>query len=645
MASGINTLPRSFTIGSDVEAYSTFYAPLAFRLQESNDISGTTGGNFASLATADVVFVQSDGLHYRTYNPGSESFQSSILFGSHYYTYAIAVDFSNDGYQDLITANLTASTQAEPGATYITALKSDGATGLGILPFQNTPEVVSYIGPGSMQLDIEGAIIQASDLATADFNHDGFLDVIVVGVNNYSTNASDGNSVVTSICYAIGYGNGTGTFSFLNGWQPTGDNFGGQSSSFFSGRDALITPRVSTGDFDGDGQEDVAFAMHGDQGTSAGAFPPAYILWGDANAATTGLLNTASSNKYSNNWLQPQDIAGVLGQASDTVDQVVISFNSSLHVARFNPDRTLQQDNYITFPGIGRGNLGKLLDYDLDGLTDIVSVDGATSNVIVGYDWQGTTGNMFWFSGFDFGTDILAVAGFDYNGDGKPDLASGYNSDDHLYIYGNETAAKPIETQVTLVDGQRVSDGAINGVSPARMTGNGSQSLTVSLVGGNTRHDNALGYYIIDAEGRMGAARFLDLNAQAGEVLNIQLMHEGHTLGLFMVSGGQARNESLSGEFYFRERADLTEAGLGSRAPLLVREGDGRIVEGDIFHTLDADRIDLVNPLNAGGRVQALSRLDPSSSLVIGFEDTRLPFGDGDFNDLMLRVTHTDMVF
>jgi hypothetical protein len=632
------------TIGAQIETSSSFYAPLMFYLQESTDIYSTTGGNYGSLVTADVVFVQDDGLHYRAYNPSENSFNGSIVFGQHYYTYVVSADFTNDGYEDLVTANLTASTVSQPSNTYITSLRSAGATPNGNMPFVTGGEIVSYIGAGSMQLSIEGAIIQASDLAMADFNKDGFLDVIVAGLNSYSTNQSDGNSVVTSMCYAIGYGNGGGVFTFGNGWQPTGDNFGGTSSSFISGRDALITPRVGTGDFDGDGYVDVAFAMHGDDGGSGSALPPAYVLWGDANAASTGLLNIASSNKFNNGWFQPQDIMGVRGETSDTVDQLVISFNSSMHIARFNADRTLQQDNEIT--QLPRGNLGTLLDYDLDGLTDLLTVDGESSAVLTGYDWEGSSGAIIGFGGFIFGTDIQGVAGFDYNGDGKPDLASGYNNSDvHLYIYENQTPTNTDVAQVTLVEGQRVGDAAINGVPLEDMAGNGSQSVTVSLIGGSTIRDNALGYYILSEDGRMGEARFLDLNALNGQVLQIQLLAEGARLGLFLVAEGEARNESLSGTFHFRERATGAEARLGSDAPILVRDEDGRAVRGDIFHALDPNRLDFENPLNTGGHLQALSRQDMSGGIVIGFEDARLPFGDGDFNDLMLRVTHTDMFF
>jgi hypothetical protein len=68
--------------------------------------------------------------------------------------------------------------------------------------------------------------------------------------------------------------------------------------------------------------------------------------------------------------------------------------------------------------------------------------------------------------------------------------------------------------------------------------------------------------------------------------------------------------------------------------------GDEGFVAGDIFHTADADSLDLVNALNTGGQVQALSRFDAGDgSLMIGFEDLRLAQGDADFNDLVLRVS------
>ena len=642
---GLMTLPRSYTIGSQVETSSSFFAPDLFQLNESTDIYSTTGGNYRSLINADVIFVQSDGPHYRAYDASSNSFNGSITFGIWGgYTYVYTIDINNDGFDDLVTSNLTASSSSAPNSTYITALLSAGNGDLGSLPFPDGygQEPVSYIGDGSMQISIEGAIIQVSDLAFADFNRDGWLDVVAVGVNVYSTFGVSGtDNEDNDGCYAIGFGNGTGSFNFTNGFQPTGDVFGGINIT--AGLAAAVTPRVAAGDFDGDGLVDVAMAFHGDDGLPSTTNPPAYIVWGDSNSSSTGLLNIASSNKYSNGWVQPQDVAAVRGQASDTVDQLVIAFNSSMHIARFNSDRTLQQDNEIT--GLGRGNLGTLLDYDLDGLTDLVSVDGESSTVLLGYDWQGTSGDVIAAPGFFFGTDIQGVAGFDYNGDGKPDLASGDNSDDHLYIYSNETGDNTDVAQITLVERQRVSDSAINGVDARFMTGNGTASYAVSVVGGGAGFDNAFGWYVIGADGRMGEARFIDIDTAANAPVNLGPLAEGSRLGLFLVADGENLNPSFQGSFHFLDTASQARARIGSNAPILVSDSDGSVIQGNIFHTADARPLDVRNPLNSGGYLQALSRFDGSDTLLIGIEDLVLPDGDGDFNDLLLRVTVHDSIF
>ena len=60
--------------------------------------------------------------------------------------------------------------------------------------------------------------------------------------------------------------------------------------------------------------------------------------------------------------------------SAGAVDQLVISFNSSAHVASFNSDKSLSTDNEIK--STPRGNLGTSLDYDGDGSPDIMFADG-----------------------------------------------------------------------------------------------------------------------------------------------------------------------------------------------------------------------------------------------------------------------------
>jgi hypothetical protein len=143
----------------------------------------------------------------------------------------------------------------------------------------------------------------------------------------------------------------------------------------------------------------------------------------------------------------------------------------------------------------------------------------------------------------------------------------------------------------------------------------------------------------------MGEARFLDIHAAPDPPVNLGPLVAGSRLGFFLVANGENLNPSFQDGFHFLDHASNGQARIGSSAPTLVSDSDGRAIQGEIFHTTDARMFDVVNPLNGGGYFQALSRFDGRDTLIIGFEDLRLPFGDADFNDLMLRVTITDAIF
>ena len=60
-----------------------------------------------------------------------------------------------------------------------------------------------------------------------------------------------------------------------------------------------------------------------------------------------------------------------------------------------------------------------------------------------------------------------------------------------------------------------------------------------------------------------------------------------------------------------------------------------RAVQGEVFHTADADPDRLENNLNPGGAERVVSGADPTSgALLLGFEDLR----DFDFNDVVVGL-------
>ncbi|NMJ43964.1 DUF4114 domain-containing protein [Roseomonas sp. JC162] len=641
MPVGLDSLPDDVVIGAQSSSSGTFSYTLFQSLKESNEIYSVTGGLYREGPYSDLVFAQADGLHWRAYDPSSNAFDGSVVFGGAGDAYYVhSVDLNNDGFLDLVGTNRDSPTSGDPNSVRVYNYVAQPDAAPGAAPF--SAGSYNTIPIGAMVMLSSNDIVQVHDSAFADFNGDGRMDIIVAGVNQYDVSGvSGGNDIDVYGCYAIGLGNGDGTFAF-QGFQYTSTEAGGQSGT--AGLQSGILARVTAGDFDGDGLVDVAFAYHPDNGLPFSTpYPTAFIVWGDAgSSSSTPVLNVASSNTYTNSWDNPQDALAVRPSASATADQLVIAFNSSLHIASFNADRTLNQDTSIS--NTPRGNLGTSLDYDLDGSPDVMVADGNASGMFFGFDWT-ATGSSFAYGagGMTLGTDIDGGAGLDFNGDGKPDFFGPFK--DYLYVYENTTATTSDVGQVRLNEGIPVAGRAINGVGAGFMTGGGDAAYTVTVLGGRSSYDNALGWFDMRADGSFGPARFIDLKA-ATQGIDLGTPDAGSRIGLFLVANGAFLNDDLGGAFRFVDRQTGEDARLGSHDPMLVRDGPGGgAIVGDIFHSLDANPFDAVNPLNSGGRVQMLSRLDADGSLVIGMEDLRLANGDADFNDLVLRVTVTEPLF
>ncbi|CAH0149661.1 VCBS repeat-containing protein [Roseomonas sp. CECT 9278] len=636
--SGLNTLSDGFVLGSDIETSSPFRAEIYNPMKESDSIGSSTAGNYASLTRADLVFAQQDGLHWREYDAPSNTFNGSVVFGADAgLDYIYTTDLNGDGFGDIVGFPLTTAVPGDPNSLYVTSFQGTPNAAAGAAPFIN--ELYSYIPAGNMILEGPSDFLQVHDADFADFNGDGIMDIIVAGVNGYDVSApSSGNDIDTYGCYAIGLGNGLGNFNFQP-FQYNGVLAGGGNGS--AGLTSGILARVTTGDFNGDGLVDVAFAYHPDDGDDiVTPNPTAFVVWGDAGSSSDApILNTDSSNTYSNSWQNPQDVVA-LKPYPNYFAQLVITFDDQIHIAGFDFNKSLVNDNVIA--QTPRGNLGTLLDYDLDGSPDIMVSDGESSAIYFGYDWLGTSGDYAYEqTGLTLGTDIANATGADFNGDGKPDFYGSYN--DYLYAYENVTT--PASSAVTLVEADAVAPQAVNGVAAAFMTGDGAARYEVSVVGGRTAQDNALGWFEMHADGTFGTARFIDLDDAAAGGVGLATPAAGARIALFLVANGAFLNGDLDGAFRFVDAETGDTARLGSTSPRLVRDGTGAAILGDIFHTLDANPFDAGNALNTGGEVQALSRADGAQSLLVAFEDLRFSASDADFNDLVLRVSvSTDLV-
>jgi hypothetical protein len=113
----------------------------------------------------------------------------------------------------------------------------------------------------------------------------------------------------------------------------------------------------------------------------------------------------------------------------------------------------------------------------------------------------------------------------------------------------------------------------------------------------------------------------------------------GTRFGLFLIQDGHGLNGPLDGADLRFEAAAGGPAMIGDQAPPRLLAGDAK-VGGEIYHVIGQDAQDpTLNPLNPGGKEQALSGFAPDGSgLTVAFEDSKLGTGDGDFNDVLVDV-------
>jgi hypothetical protein len=171
-------------------------------------------------------------------------------------------DFNGDGLADLAiaAAQETVAGLRSAGAVHVLNGSLDGLTSTGSKRFtENTPSVPGSAASG----DLFGG-----DLATGDFDDDGFSD-LAVGVPGQDGSFFDAGAVV------VLYGSDTGLSGV--GSQRFGEaDVGGVSGSRFGFGTALIA-----GDFDGDGVDDLAIGIPGQEVAGQSLAGAVGVLYGD----------------------------------------------------------------------------------------------------------------------------------------------------------------------------------------------------------------------------------------------------------------------------------------------------------------------------------------------------------------------------
>jgi uncharacterized protein (TIGR03437 family) len=363
-------------------------------------------------------------------------------------------DFNRDGKPDLVTANYSANS--------VTVLLGDGSGGFTAAP--GSPFAVGT-NPASV--------------AVADFNGDGIPDLVI---------ANSGSNNVTILL-----GNGSGGFTPAAG------------SPFAVGTEPQS---VAVADFNGDGKPDLVTANYADRdltillGTGSGGFTvapgsplqagsfPRSVAVGDFNGDGKPDLVTAIAG----NFVTVFAGNGAGGFAESGVFPVG-SFPQSVAVTDFNLDGKLDLvtansgNNTVTvLLGDGSGAFAppagspftvgsspqsvSAVDINGDGKPDIVTANSGdrTVTVLLGDGSGGFTPAPG--SSFAAGAAPICVTSADFNGDGRPDIATANGGSSSVSIFLGQQA--PTSSLLSTTAGSTLAYG-----TPAPLT------LTVTLPSGS----------------------------------------------------------------------------------------------------------------------------------------------------------------
>ncbi|MFI5098094.1 MAG: FG-GAP-like repeat-containing protein, partial [Candidatus Acidiferrales bacterium] len=385
---------------------------------------GTAGAN----AGANFVFVgdfNRDGLmDVGVTNGGYPSGQVTVLLGNPDGTFSrttsylttsasylargiAAANLTGNGKLDLITSNSGWISQSAGYVGQISVLLANGDG-----TFQSP---TSFPGGGG-------------NMAIADFNGDGKLDLAIPGPQNE-------NWFGTSV--AVFLGNGDGTF------QP--------------GNDYPTSPgpiAVATGDFNDDGKPDLAVVSYGSATVS--------ILLGNGDGTFQGQVDYAVG-------VEPTSLAVGDFNADGKLDIAVANqYDGTVSVLLGNGNGTFH--NAVTYPAGGRPSGIAAADLNGDGKLDLVVANGGVS-VLLG-NGDGT---------FQPYVDVPAVGATalvvgDFNGDGIPDVATAneFNSMFSVLIgHGDGTFSGPWVFWTKSIS-------IPNSITAADLNGDGSQDIAVA---------------------------------------------------------------------------------------------------------------------------------------------------------------------
>jgi len=344
----------------------TFPAPNDYPADNPNSVAV---GDFNGDGALDLVVTAGPPGVAVLLGNGDGTFQAPVTYSVGYHSVAVAVgDFNGDGHLDLAVATCNScGTTYTTGEIAILLGNGDGT----FQPAQNYP-----------------AGIAPSDVAIADLNGDGILDLAVA------------NSAYNQGWYTILLGKGDGTFQPAVSYQLTGAAYSVAVGDFnlngipdlvigaspymsilLGVGDGTFQPpinypgmgTVAIGDMNGDGKPDLVSSGVGTDAVSVmlgngnGTFQPAIV-----NPAGPGVGGCCVANGVT--------VADFNGDGK--LDVAVLGLYNAIAVLLGNGDGTLQPSvEYVV--GTGRNFLLAVGDFNGDGKPDVAAGSGAAIGILL----------------------------------------------------------------------------------------------------------------------------------------------------------------------------------------------------------------------------------------------------------------------
>ncbi len=344
---------------------------------------------------------------------GDGTFQPEVTYATGFSPYAVVTgDFNHDGKPDLAVTNLGClpSGNCYPGSASVSILLGNGDGTFGQATALNTNSLVT-------------------SLATADFNGDGRLDLVV------GASGTSGSEIV------IYLGNGDGTF---------------QAGATYPVGGSGVPGSIVVADYNGDGKLDLAVANgYSSNGVS--------ILLGNGDGTFQSAVQYATG-------LSPQSIATADFNGDGKLDLVVANADpteNTVSILLGNGDGTFRpHTDYSTGVGPASVTTG---DFNGDGKLDLAVADSESNTVSILLG----NGDGTFQANHDFvvGATPVSVLARDFNGDGRLDLA--------VTNWGSNTVSVLLQT----LAGVSLSSTSVSFGNQATGAASSAQSVTLGNTG------------------------------------------------------------------------------------------------------------------------------------------------------------------